>query len=229
MQNSKGGIICQLHSAIKIHKCKPLKRKQIMEVFMNQQLTEIVCVIDKSGSMQSIASVAIEGFNALLLEQQDLPGFAKLTLVLFDDTYDVVYSGLDIKKAKPLNEKTYIPDGSTALLDAIGKTIEDLGKRLSDAEEIDRPGKVIFAILTDGYENSSQEFNYKQIATMIKHQKNIYNWNFLFLAANQDAVASAANLSIKAENAIDFQITSEGVKGVCFCLSKEITQRRKTR
>ena len=194
---------------------------------MNQQLTEIVCVIDKSGSMQSIASDAVGGYNSFLLKQQDLPGFAKITLVLFDDTYEVVYSGLEIKNAKPLNKKTYIPTGTTALLDAVGKTIEDLGKRLSNAEEIDRPGKVIFAILTDGHENSSQDFNYKQVAGMIKHQKNIYKWDFLFLAANQDAVATAANLSINPENAFNFQATAKGVGKVSYCLSEEVTLRRR--
>lgn len=137
---------------------------------MNTNLTEIAFILDRSGSMESIAADAIGGFNAFLQSQQQQPGSANFTLVLFDNEYDLVADGQEINKIKLLNKHTYVPRGSTALLDAIGKTIDNLGKRLSVTKEEDRPGKVIFAILTDGEENSSEFYTNDKISKMITHQ-----------------------------------------------------------
>ena len=164
----------------------------------NAHYTEIAFILDRSGSMNSCQQAAIAGFNQFLDDQQKTEGLAKLTLVLFDDEYLVAVSSIPVQEVVPLTDDTYQPRGCTALLDAIGQTVDDLGRRLAALTEKDRPGQVIVAILTDGLENASQRFNWKEIAGMIKHQTDTYKWIFLFLGANQDAIATAANLSIAA-------------------------------
>lgn len=171
---------------------------------MNKNLTEIAFILDRSGSMQSVAQAAISGFNDFLRDQQAAPGQARLTLVLFDNEYLVPADNVPIAEAVRLNSDTYIPRASTALLDAIGETINRLGKRLEQTPESDRPGQVIVPILTDGLENSSTQYTWKQISAMIKHQTEVYKWEFLFLGASQDAIATAANLSIAADNAATY-------------------------
>lgn len=171
---------------------------------MNAQLTEIAFVLDRSGSMQSIASDAIEGFNSFLHHQQRSPGLARFTLVLFDDEYLVPVDNVEIGDVAPLDEDTYIPRNSTALLDAIGETIDRIGVRLARTGEVERPGKVIVAILTDGLENASTRFDWDDISRRIRHQTEIYSWEFLFMGANQDAIATAANLNIDSRNATNF-------------------------
>jgi hypothetical protein len=124
--------------------------------------------------MKDMELEARNGFNAFLESQQKLPGEARLTLVLFDHEYIVAHDGVPIKDALPLDEHTYVPRGTTALLDAIGRTINTIGERLDKTPEAERPAKVIVAILTDGLENASQEFKRKQIFKMIKHQREVY-------------------------------------------------------
>jgi uncharacterized protein YegL len=121
---------------------------------MKENLTELVFILDRSGSMGTMAKEAIGGFNAFLEEQKKLPGEAKLTLALFDHQYSLVCNGKDIKDVEPLDDKTYVPRGTTALLDAIGRTIDDVGSRLSATTEAERPSKILVAILTDGQENA---------------------------------------------------------------------------
>ena len=194
---------------------------------MNKNLCEIVCIIDKSGSMGSIRTDAIGGFNSFLAEQRKLPGDAVVTLVLFDDKTTKAYEGRKIQDTEPLGETSYIPGGGTALLDAVGTTIDSVGKRLADTAESSRPGKVIVAILTDGEENSSLKYTYAQITERIDRQTNVYKWEFLFLAANQDAIASAANLHIQAENAVAFNATAEGTRIVFASMASEVSERRR--
>ena len=171
---------------------------------MNKDLTEIAFILDRSGSMSSVAPAAISGFNEFLRDQQAAPGEARLTLVLFDDEYLLPVDNIPVQKVVPLNSDTYVPRNTTALLDAIGQTIERLGQRLEQTPEPDRPGKVIVAILTDGHENASKKFTWKEIAAKIRHQTQSYDWDFLFLGANQDAIATAANLNISSANAATF-------------------------
>ena len=178
---------------------------------MNTELTEISIVLDRSGSMASMAKEAIGGFNALLESQQKLPGDARLTLVLFDHEYIVAYDGRPIKDVPPLDEHTYVPRGTTALLDAIGRTVNTIGERLDKTPEANRPGKVLIVILTDGLENASQEFKRNQIYSMIKHQRDKYAWEFIFLGANQDAIQAGSLIGIPASNAATFNETPEGV------------------
>jgi hypothetical protein len=172
---------------------------------------EIVCIIDRSGSMHSIAKDAIGGFNSFLKEQKSLPGEANLTLVLFDDKYEVLHDRLPLANVPELTDKTYYPRGFTALYDAIGKASSNLGNVLSN--EVDKPDKVIVVILTDGAENASKEYNRQQIADIIKHQQEKYAWEFIFLAANQDAFATGALLNINACNTANFVGTAQGLAG----------------
>ncbi len=193
---------------------------------MIHDLSEIACIIDCSGSMQSIRSDAIGGFNAFLEEQKKHPGSARLTLILFDHEYERVHDAVDIKHVAPLSEATYTPRGTTALLDAIGRTIDDVGKRLAETTEEERPGTVIVAILTDGMENASSDYTRARVAEMIKHQQEKYGWEFVFLAANQDAIQEAQKLSISAKDAMNFAPTGGGVKVAYAKMSREVSDRR---
>jgi hypothetical protein len=171
---------------------------------MNTNLTELAFILDRSGSMAALAHAAIAGFNHFLHEQQTAPGQARLTVVLFDDEYLVHVDSVPVSEVLPLNSDTYVPRNTTALLDAIGRTIDNLGARLAQTPEPRRPGKVIVAILTDGLENASTQYTWRDIAQRIKHQTGQYQWEFLFLGANQDAIATAAQLNIVAANAATY-------------------------
>jgi hypothetical protein len=179
---------------------------------MNGNLSEIICIIDRSGSMESIKSDAIGGFNSFISEQKKGPGEANVTLVLFDDQYDIIAAGTPLDQIVPLNEDTFVPRASTALFDAIGKTLVDVGARLAATPESKRPGNVIVAILTDGEENASHVYSREKIAAMIQHQRDVYSWEFIFLAANQDAVATASQISIDAASAVPFAASAEGTR-----------------
>lgn len=189
--------------------------------------TFLACIIDRSGSMQSIRSDAIGGFNAFLEEQQRHPDDALFTLVTFNGDYEVVHNAVPIACAQPLTKETYVPDGSTALYDAVGVTIDDIGKRLAAMREEDRPGKIIVAILTDGEENASHRYTREQIASMIRHQQEVYKWEFVFLAANQDAITAAASIAIHAKDTLSFVADGAGIHAAYNTLSADITMRRK--
>ena len=154
-----------------------------------KNMTEIVCVLDRSGSMESIVDDAIGGFNTFLKTQQETPGEARMSVVLFDHEYDLLYRGKALADIPPFNSLTFVPRGSTALFDALGRTIQEVGVRLAALAEVERPNKVLFVILTDGQENASKNYTGQQIKEMITHQLNVYQWEFLFFAANQDAFA----------------------------------------
>lgn len=193
---------------------------------MKNDLSEIVCIVDRSGSMQAIRSDAIGGFNSFLNSQQKLPGEARFTLVLFDHDYEVLHDCVPLPSVPPLDEDSYTPRGTTALLDAIGRTIDDVGKRLAKTPEADRPANVIVAILTDGMENASSDYRQQHISEMIAHQQEVYDWEFLFLAANQDAIATASKMSIKAANAANFMATGAGIQSAYADLDRKVTARR---
>jgi len=193
---------------------------------MNVDLVEIACVVDRSGSMASICSDAIGGFNSFLASQKAQPGVTRFTLVLFDNEYQVVHTGTDIQFVADLNTTTFVPRGSTALLDAIGKTIDDIGNRLSQTPESERPGKVILAILTDGEENASVTYTPKKVEEMIRNQQEKYKWDVVFLAANQDAIKAAKKLAIPEENAYNFEPSAEGVKMAFGALNANVNMSR---
>lgn len=158
---------------------------------MKKELTEIIVVMDQSGSMDSIKTDAIGGFNTFLSEQKKVPGKARFTLVLFDSqNYKEVYLSESIKKVKPLDESTYIPGASTPLLDAVGRAIDKVGAKLAELPESERPEKVVFVVLTDGHENASTDYTKDKVKSMIKHQSDVYKWQFVFLGVNIDAFDS---------------------------------------
>lgn len=175
---------------------------------MNQNLTEIIFLLDRSGSMSGLESDTIGGFNGFL-KSQCLLGKTLLTTVLFDDRYEILHNGVDAEKVI-LTEKEYFTRGSTALLDAVGKTILDVGFRLSHLSEESRPGKVIFVITTDGLENSSREFTYEKVNRMITDQREINHWEFIFLGANIDVARESHKLGIKQDLAFCYEASEEG-------------------
>ncbi len=154
-------------------------------------ITEIAFILDRSGSMETVRQAAIDGFNKFLLHQQATPGNTRLTLVLFDDWIETHYHSIPICEAVPLTHETFVPRNSTSLLDAIGDTMEVLGQRFAAMPEAHRPDRVILAILTDGKENSSERFTWKQVATNISHQTQKYGWEFLFLGAGVETITNA--------------------------------------
>ena len=160
---------------------------------MKQGYAEIVVVLDMSGSMQSMLTEAIGGYNALLKDQKALPGEATWTLVMFDHEYIPVVKSAKIQEVPDLDHETYRPRGTTALLDAIGRTIDDVGKRISEMSEDHRPEKVLLAILTDGMENASKDYSSTHVKEMIKHQEEKYGWTIRFLATSLDATNYAAS------------------------------------
>ena len=194
---------------------------------MNKNYTEIAFILDRSGSMESCREAAMNGFNLFLHKQQQTEGLAKLTLVLFDDEYLVPINALPVAEVIALNHDTYLPRGSTALLDAIGRTIDDLGARLAAMPEKDRPGQVIVTILTDGLENSSQTYTWQQIARAIKQQTEQYRWTFLFLGANQDAIATAAQMNIAAANAATYVADGAGLHASSSSLTRKVRGLRR--
>lgn len=193
---------------------------------MNKDLTEIAYILDRSGSMQNMVEPAIAGFNQFIQEQIAATGFAHITLVLFDDEYLVTHQSVPVEEVPKLDTTTYVPRGMTALLDAIGKTIVNLGKRLAAIPEAERPGQVIVAIFTDGAENVSTEFDIKKISSMIKHQREKYNWKFLFLAANQDAIATATKMGIDRKFSSAVSHSGRGVYASSASISRTISSMR---
>lgn len=195
---------------------------------MNKFLTEIAFILDRSGSMQSMVGAAISGFNRLVREQQQVPGQARFTLVLFDDSYEVPINGVPIGKVVDLDERGLVPRGTTALLDAVGRTVDELGAKLGALPEDQRPGQVIVAILTDGEENASHLYTWQDVAERIRHQTEKYQWQFLFLGANQDAIATAARMSIRAGNTANFAMTGESYGSSKSALSRKMSAFRRT-
>ncbi len=177
---------------------------------MKTNRTEIVFILDKSGSMSGLESDTIGGFNALLAKQQKLEGEAVITTVLFDDKYELLHDRFDLKQIKPMTEKEYFVEGSTALLDAVGRTIKKIVNVQRHASDSTKADKVMFVIITDGFENSSREYSINQVKKMIELEKEKYGWEFIFLGANIDAVATARSYGISAERAVNYHADSEG-------------------
>lgn len=188
--------------------------------------TDITIILDRSGSMQSVKSDTIGGFNSFLDTQQKTEGEAVLSLIQFDDQYDVLYLDKDIHSAAKLTEETFQPRGMTALLDAVGRAINSVGQRLASLPEEERPDKVLMVILTDGFENASREFNPLKISEMINHQRNIYKWEFMFIGANQDAVLSAKEIGIPAAAALTYAANAEGTQIAFSLAANKIKQYR---
>ncbi len=192
----------------------------------NMNSTFIAVVLDRSGSMECVRKDTIGGFNKLLEENQKLPGEARLMLVQFDDQYEVMYDGIIIKLAAPLTMETFVPRGWTALHDAVGKTIETMGKRLAGMKEAERPGRVIVVIITDGGENHSFSYTAERVKSMVEEQKSKYAWEFLFVGANQDAWLNAANIGILRDKALNYQASEIGTQNAFYTATKSVSKYR---
>ncbi len=192
---------------------------------MNMNLTEIVFLLDRSGSMGGLETDTIRGFNSFIEKQRKLDGKTIVTAVLFDDRYEILYNGIDAEKVK-LTDKEYFVRGSTALLDAVGKTIIDVGLRLSKTSEDELRGKVIFVITTDGLENASREFTYQKVKELITHQQEKYSWEFIFLGANIDAAREAESIGICVQNAYNFEATHDGVESMYKMVCEAVCEKR---
>jgi uncharacterized protein YegL len=168
---------------------------------MRNDLTDVTLVVDRSGSMATVKDDAEGGINTFIDQQKSAPGEALLTLVQFDTEYEFIHRGIDVKKA-PKYE--LVPRGSTALLDAVGRAINEVGERLAKMNEPDRPGTVVFVIVTDGHENSSKEFTREQVRGMIEHQQNVYKWQFVFLGADPKSFDEAVAMGMHASNVAEY-------------------------
>lgn len=188
--------------------------------------TEIVAILDRSGSMLKIVDDSVGGFNAFIEEQKKVAGTASLTTILFDDEYEKIYENKNLNEVEPMTTEIYKPRGWTALLDAIGKTINDVGIRLSNTPEDQRPEKVMVCILTDGDENDSKEFTNDKIKEMINHQRDVYKWEFCFLGANIDSFAVAGSFGIHSNYTCNFVANAVGVNNAYRSISKMSTSYR---
>lgn len=182
---------------------------------MKKNCTDITFVLDRSGSMESIWNDVEGGLSTFVSENKKLPGEVRFTLVVFDTGgVDTVLNHVDIKAIEKIDLNAYRPRGGTPLYDAVGITVNSLGSYLSGLSENTRPEKVLFAIMTDGQENSSKEFRSDVVKNMVKHQSDKYNWDFVYLGANQDAVFSGKKLGIAAGNSIQYIANKIGTSRV---------------
>lgn len=177
---------------------------------MKQNFTSINIVIDSSGSMHGLRHDTIGNFNSFLKDQKEFPGEATFTLCTFNNEYTIIHDFIKINDVPDLDIKNYNPMGGTALLDAIGFTMDSVGKKLSDMKKDDRPSKVLFVVITDGQENSSRSYTVDKIKTMVSHQKDVYNWEFMFFGASIDQIAAGTNLGVA--RSMGYIPTAAGVK-----------------
>ena len=177
---------------------------------MKKGLTELVFILDRSGSMSGLEADTIGGYNSMLAKQKNEPGAAIITTVLFDDKYELLHDRISLKGIAPITDREYFVRGSTALLDAIGRTISKIGNAQKNTLDEERAEKIMFVITTDGMENASREYGYDKVRRMIERQKERYGWEFIFLGANIDTVETAARFGINADRAVNYNADSEG-------------------
>ena len=196
---------------------------------MKKNLTEIVFILDRSGSMAGLEEDTIGGFNAMIQKQKGEAGEAYVSTVLFDNVTEVIHDRVDIRNLAPLTRKEYYVRGCTALLDAVGRTIRHIGNVHKYAREEDRPEKTIFVITTDGMENASREYNYERVRSMIEHEKEKYGWEFLFLGANIDAAKEAARFGITEDFAANYHADHQGTAVIYEAMSEAVCNVRACR
>ncbi|AGK54023.1 vWA domain-containing protein [Bacillus sp. 1NLA3E] len=179
---------------------------------MKKNLTELVFILDKSGSMAGLEADTIGGYNSMLKKQQKAEGEAFVTTVLFNHDYDLLHDRINVRGIAPITEEDYEVGGTTALLDAIGLTIQKIINVQKRTSEPERADKVLFVITTDGMENASSEYKADKIKAMVKHQKEKYGWEFIFLGANIDAISTAAQFGIDEGFAVDYHADNIGTE-----------------
>jgi len=193
---------------------------------MKNNLTEMVFILDRSGSMGGLESDTIGGFNSMLKKQQAEPGECRITTVLFDDAYEILHDRIDIKAVSKITTQEYFVRGCTALLDAVGKTIKKINSVQKNTADEYRAEKVIFIITTDGMENASREFSYDKVKSLVEKQKIKHNWEFIFLGANIDAIEVANRFGIAKNRTQNFHNDSEGVALNYSVLSETVSEYR---
>ena len=195
---------------------------------MKKNLTELVFILDRSGSMAGLEGDTIGGFNAMIEKQRGEPGEAVISTVLFDNETEVIHDRVSLDRVPALTEKEYDVRGCTALLDAVGGAIHHIGNVHKYAREEDRPEKTLFVITTDGLENASRRYTYDKVKSMIERQRERYGWEFLFLGANIDAAWEAARFGIRADYAADYHADSMGTEAVYESVCEAVCQVRRS-
>lgn len=196
---------------------------------MRKGLTELVFILDRSGSMRGLEADTIGGFNSMIEKQKKEDGEAYISTVLFDNRSEVIHDRLPLDQIGKMTDKEYYVRGCTALLDAIGGAIHHIGNVHKYAREEDRPEKTLFIITTDGMENASRQYTYARVKEMVQHQKEKYGWEFLFLGANIDAAAEAGRFGISADRAVNYENDHIGASLNYEVLSEAVSSVRKAR
>lgn len=191
-------------------------------------ITEVVFILDRSGSMGGLEADTIGGFNSLIAKQKKEEGTALISTVLFDDECEVLYDRVDVKKIKKMTDDEYYVRGCTALLDAVGGAIQHIGNIHKYARKEDRPDKTLFIITTDGMENASHRYSYQRVRRMVERQKEKYGWEFLFLGANIDAIGEAAKFGIEASRAVNYECDEAGTALNYQVLSETVSAVRRS-
>ena len=193
---------------------------------MKKALTEIVFILDRSGSMSGLETDTIGGFNSLISKQKKEDGQALVSTVLFDDRSEVLHDRVPLERIEKMTDRDYYVRGCTALLDAIGGAIHHIGNVHKYAREEDRPEKTLFIITTDGMENASKRFTYDKVKQMVERQKSKYGWEFIFLGANIDAAREAARFGIGADRAVNYNADSVGTAVIYEAVSEAVCSVR---
>ena len=189
---------------------------------MRKGLTELVFIMDRSGSMRGLEKDTIGGYNSMIDRQKEAPGDVYVSTVLFDDQREVIHDRTPLDEVAPLTSKEYYVRGCTALLDAVGSAIHHIGNVHKYAREEDRPEKTVFVITTDGMENSSRLYTYSKVKEMVERQKSRYGWEFIFLGANIDAIGEVNRMGIRADRAANYKHDSQGTKISYDAVSKAV-------
>lgn len=195
---------------------------------MKKDLTELVFILDKSGSMAGLENDTVGGFNSMLRKQKEVDGECRITTVLFDNRYELLHDRIEIQAVSPMTDREYQVGGSTALLDAIGKAIHKLVSVQRNTAQEFRAKKVMFVIITDGEENSSREYSADKVRSMIEYEKSRYGWEFVFLGANIDAVETAGRFGIPADRAVDYVPDGAGTQLNFRMMSEAVASFRQT-
>ena len=193
---------------------------------MKNDITELVFILDRSGSMTGLEADTIGGFNAMLEKQKAQPGRAYVSTVLFDHESRVLHDRLPLDRIQPLTKADYTVRGSTALLDALGSTIRHIARIHKYARPEDVPAHTVFVITTDGMENASHRYTADQVRALIQHEKEKYGWEFLFLGANIDAVGTASRFGIGADRAVNYRADAQGTRVIYDTVSQAVSAVR---